>query len=264
MDKYDVIEQEPFDTAKVAVLYRLQYLRDSTKTDKYEEGETLLQISDNHLCFGDYHRILADSLNNRLAESKKRKKDKAMANEHTKEVMATAFYFKYATNLNNKRSRAQCWRINKYEYTDTVPQLNWKFVDGDTLIVGKPCKKALCSYGGRDYVAWYAESIALPYGPAMFGGLPGLIMKLADTKLNWIFTFSGMSTNAYPRTMYLNKPRKLRKVSKSEALTAYRNETENFTAIMVAAGDLEMYDANGNKVPFPVKKFPCNMLELTW
>lgn len=264
MGKFDKEEQIPLDSAEVLVFYQLRFLRDSTKTTKYSTGSTLLQVSDTYLCFSDYHGLKADSLNNWLASSRKNAKDRITANRLSLEIHKSVLDFKYATCLKDRSMRVQCRGINTYEYTDTVPWLNWKFIDGDTTIANRPCKKALCSYGGRDYVAWYTESIALPYGPAMFGGLPGLIMKLADTKQNWIFTFTGMSTNAYPRTMYLNKPHKLRKVSKNEALTAYRNEEENMVAIMVASGTIEMHDANGNPVPIPTIKSPSNMLELKW
>ena len=64
-----------------------------------------------------------------------------------------------------------------------LPDFQWKLEAGDTLILDKPCKKATCSYAGRNYVAWYTEEVNLPYGPYIFGGLPGLIIYLHDTKI---------------------------------------------------------------------------------
>ncbi|VXB14206.1 conserved hypothetical protein [Flavobacterium sp. 9AF] len=42
------------------------------------------------------------------------------------------------------------------------------------------CSKATCKFRGRNYTAWYAPAIPLPYGPWKFNGLPGLIIELYD------------------------------------------------------------------------------------
>jgi GLPGLI family protein len=34
--------------------------------------------------------------------------------------------------------------------------------------------KATCKWFGNDYIAWYAPDIAVPFGPNIFYGLPGL------------------------------------------------------------------------------------------
>ena len=70
MEAYKTMKKKAYDTAKIDVFYKLRYLRDSTKTDKYTEGMTLLMVSDKYLRFGDYNRLVADSLNNWLAQSK--------------------------------------------------------------------------------------------------------------------------------------------------------------------------------------------------
>ncbi len=43
-------------------------------------------------------------------------------------------------------------------------------------------RKAITRYAGRDYIAWFAPSIPVSDGPYIFCGLPGLILKVHDTK----------------------------------------------------------------------------------
>lgn len=62
MEAYKTMKKKAYNTAKIDVFYKLRYLRDSTKTDKYTEGMTLLMVSDKYLRFGDYNRLVADSL----------------------------------------------------------------------------------------------------------------------------------------------------------------------------------------------------------
>lgn len=74
-------------------------------------------------------------------------------------------------------------------YVFSMPNmLNWKIGSEHDTIVGYACTKATTSYGGREYEAWFAPEIPISDGPYIFGGLPGLIIKLSDTKGHYVFT----------------------------------------------------------------------------
>jgi len=81
--------------------------------------------------------------------------------------------------------------INKYHYTEPIPQLQWTMARGDSTILGYLCHKATTRFRGRDYIAWYTEEIPFPYGPFKFGGLPGLITCIYDTQREHIYTLVG-------------------------------------------------------------------------
>ena len=40
-------------------------------------------------------------------------------------------------------------------YDEPIPTFSWKLVEGDTLIIGYPCHKAICQFRGRTWTAWY-------------------------------------------------------------------------------------------------------------
>ena len=65
--------------------------------------------------------------------------------------------FRSAINLEKAVATVQRRGIRNYQYEQPLPNFKWNLVEGDTLILDKPCKKAIGSYAGRDYVAWYAE-----------------------------------------------------------------------------------------------------------
>ena len=78
----------------------------------------------------------------------------------------------------------------KQVYTkETTPQFNWK-LEKEIKKIGKfTCKKATANFRGRNYTAWYAPEIPLPFGPWKLNGLPGLILEAYDTN-KYVYWYS--------------------------------------------------------------------------
>ncbi len=70
----------------------------------------------------------------------------------------------------------------QWRYTEDYPSISWVLSTDTTTICGYLCQKATCHWRGRNYIAWFAPQLPLKFGPWKFGGLPGLIMKIYDTK----------------------------------------------------------------------------------
>jgi len=77
--------------------------------------------------------------------------------------------------------------------------LDWTMHTEQDTIVGIPCSRATTEYGGRTYTAWYAQDIPIPDGPHVFSGLPGLILKVEDSKGWYTFTLKNMDLQAQNR-----------------------------------------------------------------
>lgn len=65
-------------------------------------------------------------------------------------------------------------------YTEPLPVIDWELEEGERTILGYACRRARCTFRGRNYEAWYAPEIAVSAGPWKFGGLPGLILAIKD------------------------------------------------------------------------------------
>lgn len=50
-------------------------------------------------------------------------------------------------------------------YEETIPSFAWELAEGDTLILGYPCHKAVCKFRGRSWTAWYALDLPFDNGP---------------------------------------------------------------------------------------------------
>lgn len=77
------------------------------------------------------------------------------------------------------------------QYEEKIGQ-EWTLLEGDTLILGHPCNKAMTNYHGRTWEVWYAPDIPIADGPWKLCGLPGLIMSACDSKNEFIFHCMGI------------------------------------------------------------------------
>lgn len=268
-DHYQETKREVFDQAKLCIPYQLQFRKDSTKVNEYTKAQTVLMVSDDYLFFVDYNRVKLDSINNYLAESKKNRRNEKARNEWQHYIDLGKFYWLSLSNIKTRQTTVQCSSVlNSYEYSYPTPEIKWNLVKGDSIVNGTACKKATCTFSGRNYVAWYAESIPLPFGPYLFGGLPGLILEIHDVNHNWIFTNNGMGKATEHKDMYLYKKRiigKINKTTRENALEGYRNDVENFENLFVEKANVKvMKDGKWVSRTANYPKRPSNMLELVW
>ena len=99
----------------------------------------------------------------------------------------------------NKRTIHDAVFFDYYIFEDdNLPQQWTMIADSMKSILGYKCRKAGCSYRGRNYEAWYAIDLPVNAGPWKFLGLPGLIMSVQDTKGHYTFEISGLEKTKEP------------------------------------------------------------------
>ncbi|HFK5555378.1 TPA: GLPGLI family protein [Elizabethkingia anophelis] len=59
---------------------------------------------------------------------------------------------------------------------------NWTTLAEVDKMLGYSIQKAVIYFAGRDWEAWFTTDIPFSDGPYKFNGLPGLIVKISDTK----------------------------------------------------------------------------------
>lgn len=119
--------------------------------------------------------------------------------------------------------------VDRYVYDETI-NFNWK-IHKDTLTINSyKCNKATIRFSGRDYIAWFAKEIPIANGPYKFAGLPGLIIKIYDTKKQHTFALESFVKKQEPIILYKDifssgGPRQ--KVSKKEYYKAIKDFKDN-------------------------------------
>lgn len=79
-----------------------------------------------------------------------------------------------------------------FSYQETIPSISWDLVEGDTLILGYPCFKAVTNFRGRTWTAWYSIDLPFDNGPWKLGGLPGLILAASESNNEFSFVATGI------------------------------------------------------------------------
>ena len=86
--------------------------------------------------------------------------------------------------------------IKNYLVKDTLYRFEWQITGEQKKIQNYNCTKAMTTFRGRYYEAWFTEDIPLSNGPWKFGGLPGLIMEVYDSEKIYKYELSGIDLKA--------------------------------------------------------------------
>jgi len=68
---------------------------------------------------------------------------------------------------------------------------NWKIFSEKSQVLGYKVQKATAKFLGREWIAWFTAEIPIQDGPHEFHGLPGLIVKVEDSKKDHSFVLVG-------------------------------------------------------------------------
>lgn len=85
------------------------------------------------------------------------------------------------------RIREKIW--GKPFYTEeSLPIFNWTYTNEKKMIGSFECFKAVSTFRGRTYEAWFTTKIPFRDGPWKFNGLPGLILEVYDKNNDYRFS----------------------------------------------------------------------------
>ena len=181
VDKYTMI-----DTVRYIVTYELTVINNPEAPKKQTKDIVMLEIG--HHSLKSYSKLLyqADSTASVLA--KKGAKAIPMFQELVPPVVV---YKNYPKGKNTVVYRTFI-SGPIMEYVENIPTFKWKLLSDKKTIAGYSCQKAMTSFRGRTYEAWFAPQIPLKEGPYKIAGLPGLILKIADTQKHYSYTCIGI------------------------------------------------------------------------
>ena len=184
--KYENLDKfTTLDSAYLKCAYKLTYLRDSLKTNS---------------SLTDYQTLLVGGTVSKYYSQQKLDYNESVKKEAEQQSPYTNFpYGVWSCELfkNYPQGKVTICDIGSklygnFVYGENLPAFDWTLDNETQTILSYNCQKAETSFRGRDYVAWFTTDIPIPNGPWQFGGLPGLILKLYDTKENFVFESTGI------------------------------------------------------------------------
>ncbi|WP_429934135.1 GLPGLI family protein [Chryseobacterium sp. MIQD13] len=226
------------DTLRGEFTYQLKAKFD-TRTDYRHEELFLLQIGDNRAFFASTISLKGDSV---MANSgiTTNNPDGSITLSWKKGVVIPKTKLSFTIIQSNEDIRYfRLVGMSLLTYKEQVIK-NWKLVNETKIINTINCKKAVVTFKGRNWIAWYSPEIPLPYGPYKFSGLPGLIIKITDDKGDYDFEL----VKSAPASQLKGKLINMKKSRYTEAIEttqpkfkqALRNAEANAAAVLASYG----------------------------
>jgi|GEM_PF-40257 len=88
--------------------------------------------------------------------------------------------------------------MDSYSYTETFNEIEWHILPETDTLLTYLCQKAVTTFRGRSYEAWFTPDIPINEGPWKFCKLPGLILKVSDNRNHYLFECIGMEQAQAP------------------------------------------------------------------
>lgn len=130
------------------------------------------------------------------------------------------------------------------QYTETCPTQQWTLSDETKTIQGYMCQRATCHWRGRDYEAWFTQEVPIRRGPWKFGGLPGLIVNISDSKME--YTFELVRLERTPCPILTHDFSHFRKVSRDHMLKLQKKININWVRVLSPEAGLQIKDKKYN------------------
>lgn len=133
------------------------------------------------------------------------------------------------------------------QYTDSFPAESWIVTDSNKELQGYTLQQAKISYGGRDWIAWFAAEVSSSEGPYVFSGLPGLILEVYDTNAIHTFCYKGkLDDQLTKQDLLIEQKNSYRKLSRKKYLKLQQEIANNY----------HYYQQTFTPIPFPADTSP--------
>lgn len=201
--------------------YELSYKADAT-SPKVETVLTILDVAKDKSIYRDNLTVSQDSL---IREAEKKANAAGERLDYEKIMVFPKFTYKVVKPYPLTGAIIYTDKIlqDPLSYEET-PVFNWQFVNETKTIEGYPVQKAIGTFGGRIWTAWFTNDIAIPDGPYKFSGLPGLILQIEDEQKNFSWLLKGIKNlSQYSELSLSDGDGKSKTISKDQFIKTYKN-----------------------------------------
>ncbi len=211
----------------------LEYHQDSTNLADKNREEMLLFIGNKVSLFMSYNRAITDTVRAALLLAEQKGLDSQILMDQYAASGRQVSRFRYRIYKNFAENNL-CYHEyvpqNYLVYEEPINVMKWKLIAGEERVIKNyKVKKATTYYGGRNWIAWFTPDIPINDGPYKFSGLPGLIVKIEDSRGHYAFSLISFET--------LNTPRPIERIIRSNEVKTNREiflkTVENLRANMI-------------------------------
>lgn len=183
--------KDTIDQAMFIAQYKVDGCINTVKKERFEET-MMLEVGKKCSRFYSYTKFVGDSV---MAADIANNVSQEVMLEHSKQFgqsrMNEETYKRYPAGKVTTLDEI-AGDINRLRCEETEERPQWVLSDDTATVLSYVCRKAVCRFKGREWMAWFTPDIPSSDGPWKLFGLPGLILKAEDSEGHYIFECSGM------------------------------------------------------------------------
>ena len=178
-------QSQAIDSCILKCKYSFTFQPDSLNPEKKGNDLMVLEIGKVSSLFYSQFRKIGDSL---IEQDEKQGKDyRQQGGANSAKYYLNKWSLILAKNFPPGQNTASETILQPYKYVEPYTVQDWLLTNDTATVSGLFCYKATTTFRGRNFEAWFTKTIAIPNGPWKFSGLPGLIVKVYDSKNQFTF-----------------------------------------------------------------------------
>ncbi|MDD7705813.1 MAG: GLPGLI family protein [Bacteroidales bacterium] len=183
-------QEKTIDQVQYRITYATKFVADTTKRDStgnylYLADEMRLDIGSTVGKFYSARKAIYD----KWMDEKIARHDMDFSNPPAHPSLSWSVYRNYPAGETSFLTMAM---MGSYRISEKTQVPDWSVATDTCTLLGYRCTKAETSFKGRHWTVWFTEDIPLDFGPWKLMGLPGLILKAADSQLQYVFEAKGL------------------------------------------------------------------------
>lgn len=230
--------------AEYLIQYEVEFLLDKFNSEKVE-------IETHRLYTGSgvsYYTHEGSAIRDSLAAVAKKYNNRKELEPAFRNIPISRFDAKVYKNLDSKEVSVQYNIVaDSYLYQEPNVPLQWEFTEESKEVNQYVVHKAITSFGGRDWEAWFTTDIPIVDGPYVFLGLPGLIIELYDTEKHYQFNVTSIKPLEKSYEIKI-KQNNITNLPKDEFVKFYKRHRENPIGSITQGRKMVFIDENGNQM----------------
>lgn len=183
--------KDTIDQAMYIAQYKVDGCINTVKKERFEET-MMLEVGKKSSRFYSYTKFVGDSV---MAADIANNVSQEVMLEHSKQFgqsrMNEETYKRYPAGKVTTLDEI-AGDINRLRCEETEERPQWVLSDDTATVLSYVCRKAVCRFKGREWIAWFTPDIPSSDGPWKLFGLPGLILKAEDSEGHYIFECTGI------------------------------------------------------------------------
>lgn len=238
----------PVDTLVFTVQYSVSIVEDTEKPDSPAEESMMLRVGKSVSEYYSYTSFVADSV---LRADVQAGASQQTIIEHLQQfgfgAVSHRIYKNYPAGRLTLLDRIA---TDNFEVEEPMPAIPWEILADTMTVCGYQCQKAVASFRGRAYEAWFAPGIPRSDGPWKLHGLPGLILKAEDAQQHYRFHCTGIGLSRTPALIEIPENSR-RKVSRSELNRLYERfnaDPQGYIRVSAPGVTVSVKDELGNEI----------------